>query len=71
MLREPVDSSNIASVGYEPSTGLLEIEFTNGSRVYQYDRVPQDVVTELLTAVSIGGFFYRNIRMSYPYRRIQ
>ncbi len=69
MRREPVDSTNIASVGYDPATGLLEVEF-HGGRIYQYNGVPQDVVDNLFSAVSKGGYFARNIRMSYPYRRI-
>lgn len=39
MLRDPVSSSNIASIGYDPGSETLEIEFTNGS-IYQYFNVP-------------------------------
>ncbi len=69
MKRTPVDSSNLATVGYEPSTRILEIEFHGGS-VYQYYDVPEEVYRGLLEAVSKGGYFHRNIRARYPYRQV-
>ena len=46
MDRTPVSSSNLASVGYDPSTKTLEIEFNDGA-VYQYDDVPESEYTGL------------------------
>ena len=42
MIRQPVTSSNLRTVGYDPITRTLEIEFQDGA-VYQYDGVPPDV----------------------------
>lgn len=70
MLREPVDSSNLVSVGYDPQTMILEVEFKKGT-VYQYEGVPMDIYTQLMTSVSKGSYHYRNIRMSFPYRQVQ
>ena len=70
MLREPVDSSNLVSVGYDPQTMILEVEFKKGS-VYEYANVPMEIYTSLMTAVSKGSYHYRNIRMSFPYKQIQ
>ena len=39
MLREPVDSSVIASMGYAADRQILEIEFRTGD-VYRYFDVP-------------------------------
>ena len=39
MIRDPVSSSNIASIGYDSDSETLEIEFTNGS-IYQYFNLP-------------------------------
>ena len=39
MERTPVSSSNIAAIGYDPDSGVLEVEFTNGA-VYSYSGVP-------------------------------
>ena len=70
MKREPVESSNLKSVGYDPCTRVLEIEFKDGS-VYEYDDVPCEVHSGLMDAESKGSFFYENIRKrDYEYRRI-
>ena len=42
MYRQPVSSSNLASVGYDASSMTLEVGFNNGS-VYQYYNVPANV----------------------------
>ena len=71
MKRTKVSSSNLASVGYNPVTKILEIEFLNGS-VYQYYDVPQSVYDGLMKAESHGKFFYANIRQGgYSYRKIR
>jgi hypothetical protein len=56
MERQPVTSSNLAAVGYDPDTETLEVEFKNGS-VYTYSAVPADVYNELMEADSIGRAF--------------
>ena len=40
MEREPVVSSNLVSVGYDPASETLEVEFIK-TGVYQYLNVPQ------------------------------
>ena len=61
MNREPVQSSNLASVGYDISTNVLEIEFLNGG-VYQYYGVPAQVHEGLMNAGSKGSYFHHNIK---------
>ncbi|MBC7796460.1 MAG: KTSC domain-containing protein [Pyrinomonadaceae bacterium] len=65
MTREKVESSLIASVGYEIENQVLEIEFTNGA-VYQYFDFPPDEHENLKTAIasgeSLGAFFNENIK---------
>ena len=68
--RIPVDSSNLASVGYNPWSGVLEIEF-HGGRIYQYFGVPLDVYWGLMNATSHGKFFHAHIKGRVQYRRIQ
>ncbi|WP_227355538.1 KTSC domain-containing protein [Haladaptatus salinisoli] len=68
--RTPVTSSNLASVGYDPSEEALEIEFHSGG-VYRYRNVPQSVYQELLSAGSHGSYFHENVRDEYDYRRIR
>lgn len=69
MNRTPVDSSNVASVGYDPDTLTLEVEFKNGS-VYQYFDVPATVYQELMQASSVGTFMHANIKNRYRYMKL-
>lgn len=41
MDRQPINSSAIASIGYDSSSGTLEIEFANGGPVWQYYDFPE------------------------------
>ncbi|MDA2939146.1 KTSC domain-containing protein [Acidobacteria bacterium AH-259-A15] len=69
MNRTPVDSSNIASIGYDPQTLTLELEFTSG-RVYQYFDVPSTTHEQLMQAESKGKFFNAQIKGIYRYARL-
>ncbi len=69
MEREPVISSNVASVGYEPQTMTLEVEFLDGG-LYQYFDVPEAEYAGLISADSIGGYLNHNIKGHYRYARI-
>jgi hypothetical protein len=68
--RTVVNSSTLVSIGYEPSTLTLELEFTNGS-VYQYEGVPSADTAALLNAESKGSHFNAYVRDRYPHRRVQ
>lgn len=70
MERTPVSSSDLRSVGYDPKSQILEIEFNSGG-VYQYSAVPENVYRELMGASSHGQYFHRNIKNSYSYRRVR
>lgn len=68
MKRQAVDSSNLASVGYDPQT--LEIEFKHGG-IYQYYNVPKSVYDGLMNASSHGQYFDRNIKKAgYRYSKV-
>jgi hypothetical protein len=68
MRRNSVSSTAISSVGYDPKSKTLEVEFSSGV-VYDYYGVPPKVYDSLLTADSIGGFVSRRIRDRYPFER--
>ena len=70
LARRKVKSSNLASVGYDPKSRQMEIEFKNGS-IYRYYRVPAGMWRMLMRASSKGRFHYRYIRMDYQYRRLR
>ncbi len=69
MIRDPVSSSNVAPIGYDPANETLEIEFTNGS-IYQYFNVPSELYEQLMAAPSKGQFLNTYIRNAYPYSRV-
>jgi len=69
MNRVPVSSSNVASVGYDPNSMILEVEFKNGS-IYQYFDVPETEHASLMSAPSVGGYLAQNIKGNYRYTRL-
>jgi hypothetical protein len=69
MRRRSVSSSSVASVGYDPKTETLELEFHSGS-VYEYSEVPPEVFRGLMEAPSKGRYFANEIRGQYPSTRV-
>ena len=67
--RRFVTSSNVSSVGYDPQTQTLEVEFLSGA-VYQYYGVPDHIYSEMMSAGSKGRFLHTYIRNAYPYSRV-
>ncbi len=65
-----VTSSNLASVGYDPSSQTLEVAFRDGS-VYQYYGVSSAVHMQLMNASSHGSYFSQHIRDRYRYRKVR
>jgi len=70
MERIPVDSSSIASIGYDMGQRVLEVEFEHGG-VYQYAGVPPSVYTAFVNAPSKGRYFHRSVRGFYSYTRTE
>jgi hypothetical protein len=70
MNRIPVSSSNLASVGYDSSTQVLEVEFLHGG-IYQYSGIPPSVYAGLMAASSKGSYFDQNVKKAgYPDRKV-
>ena len=70
MDRKTVDSSELASIGYDPVSRVLEVEFTTGG-VYQYRGVPADVHSALMSAASHGKYFNQYVKKAgYTFVRI-
>jgi hypothetical protein len=70
MRRRLANSSSLQSVGYDPRSQMLEIEFHSGS-VYRYFDVPGAVFEELLAQDSLGAYFNTNIRDAYRCTRVR
>ena len=70
MNRQHVVSSNLLSVGYDESSGTLEIEFRTGG-IYQYFGVPNSIYIGLISADSKGRYFHSMIKNGgYAFRKI-
>lgn len=70
MERQSVESSNLASIGYDAENEILEVEFKHGG-VYQYFDVPENVYEELMDADSHGQYFDRNIKKAgYEFQKM-
>ena len=69
MDRQRVSSSNLHSVGYEPTTHTLQVQFIGG-RIYDYFDVPESVHQFLMSAISKGSYFDNNIKDKYRTKRV-
>ncbi len=69
MERQPVQSCNLRSVGYDNKLKNLEIEFHSGL-IYQYQNVPSQIYANLLSAQSTGTFFTDKIKNRYRSKRL-
>jgi hypothetical protein len=65
---QPVNSSNIAAIGYDAENQAVYVQFLNGS-TYAYKGVPEHEFENLLTAPSVGSYLNRNFKNVYPYER--
>lgn len=72
MLREPVESSVIASMGYAPAERVLELEFRGSGDIYDYFDVPPEVYAEFREAKSKGTYLNQVFKnLGYPYTRVR
>ena len=70
MPREPVTSSVIAAVGYDPRFQWLEVELKGGG-LYLYRAVPAHIHQAFMAALSKGSFYNQYIRDDYPFVRVR
>ncbi|GEM_PF-3697277 len=66
--RRRVDSSAVASVGYDAARRVLEVEYRGGG-AYAYAGVPPRTYAALLAASSKGAFVNARVKGRYPFRR--
>ncbi len=80
MNRTPVESSQIVSIGHDPETQTMEIEFKDrhgvqrAPIVYLYSNVTAEDHAALIGAESIGrhfGAFIKPFPQKYPFQKIQ
>jgi hypothetical protein len=66
---QAVESSVLSQVGYDAAAQELTVVFRDGGETYVYKGVSQDLYEGLVSADSIGGFYYANIRDKYTFDR--
>jgi KTSC domain len=64
MQHKSVTSSNIESIGYDPSTQTLEVKFKSGG-TYSYPGVSQQEYDDFEGASSLGSHFHSKIRNKF------
>lgn len=69
MQRQPVKSSNIKSIGHDPATNTLHVEF-NGGSVYEYVGVSAEKHKALLSADSIGSHLHSTIKPHHAAKKL-
>jgi len=82
MTRQPVKSSQLAAIGYDPISQTLEVEFTPTKKqtaadqpgsIYQYTGVAPGDAARLTEAESIGSHFIKHIKADperFPFKKI-
>ena len=65
-----VDSSLLASVAYDASQLVLQLEFRSGA-IYRYFAVPATIHEDLLVADSKGSYFNSRIRGNFSYTLVR
>lgn len=61
---QPVESSNLEAIGYDPASRTLAVKFKNGT-LYHYADVPASVWEGLQGASSAGRFYSAMIRGTF------
>jgi ATP-dependent DNA helicase RecG len=68
VIRKPVLSSHIRSIGYDPNEKRLEVEFHDGG-VYSYHNVDEREHHSLMHAASIGKHFHTHIKHRHEHSK--
>jgi len=71
LLLIPVESSNLAAVGYDQLNKELVVKFAKNGAKYVYFDVPLETYNQLMTAESVGKYFCANVRDSYRFKKIE
>jgi len=70
MDRDTVDSSMIASIGYDQTSGTVEVEFRPNGQVWQYYDVPEITYNEVRSGGSLGKAFNALIKKHFREARV-
>lgn len=65
------ESKHIAGFEYNKEKQILRVSFIRGNHTYDFYKVPEDVVSNLQSAMSKSKYFNNNIKNKYTYVRVQ
>lgn len=67
------DSSTVITIGYDPRTQTLEVEFRGKTQnpLYQYAGVPLELAEGLVKAESAGAYLHANIKRQYVCTKVE
>ncbi len=63
-----VNSSQVASIGYDSSKKVLTVKFVSGG-TYTYAGVTPDLHAGLLKAKSVGGYLSKHVKGRFEYKK--
>lgn len=66
-------SSSTRSIGYDPVTGVMHVEFNNGA-IYEYSGIDSSTFQGLMHGPSIGAFLDQRIKSRpdlFPYTKVK
>ena len=66
MQLDPVESSMLAAIGYDPDLKALVVLFNSG-KAYQYRGVPPEIYQDLTVASSKGRYMLDHVIDHYPH----
>lgn len=61
--RQPVDSTNVSSIGFDSKHGIIVVEFWSGS-IYGYLDCSEELFNEFVNSESKGQFIHRRLKNS-------
>lgn len=70
MEMHPVASSNVHSVGYDPRTETLRVQY-HGGTTYEYEGVTQHKHDSLMGSESVGGFLNKHVKGVHPHKLVE
>jgi len=65
---QPVCSSCLSAIGYDPKKQSLFVQFTDGKTIWEYLDLPQAIYDTMMEAESIGSFFQKQIKQNPAYQ---
>ena len=70
MERQPVSSTMIVSIGYDSTSGVLEIEYKSDGAIWQYFDFPEHIWNEFQASESVGKYWHANIKNRFREARV-